>query len=104
MHVPITDNLAFALRYLRRLRRVRTLWIDALCIYQRNLIERAQQVLIKGEIYSRAHRVLVWLGRGPSHPGVEPVVEESLSMPYGDNVYAELDFAVRDTVPAWWDR
>lgn len=104
MHVPITDNLAYALRHLRRLRRVRTLCIDALCVYQRNLIERAQQVLIMGEIYSRAHRVLVWLGTGPLHTGVELVFEQSPSMSYADDVYAELDFAVRNTAPAWWDR
>lgn len=58
-YVPITDNLASALRHLRRRDRVRILWIDAICIDQQNLTERAQQVSIMGDIYSQADFVLV---------------------------------------------
>ncbi len=39
------------------------LWIDAVCIDQRNLEERAQQVALMHEIYSRASKVIVWLGK-----------------------------------------
>ena len=59
---PITDNLAKALRRLRRLNEIRVLWIDALCINQDDMTERSQQVQMMGSIYSRANRVLVWLG------------------------------------------
>ncbi|OAF99172.1 HET-domain-containing protein, partial [Paraphaeosphaeria sporulosa] len=38
------------------------IWIDALCIDQRNLKERLHQVAIMGDIYSSATHVLVWLG------------------------------------------
>jgi len=38
------------------------LWIDAICIDQNNLAERASQVAMMGDIYSRAERVIVWLG------------------------------------------
>lgn len=38
------------------------MWIDALCIDQRNVEERNQQVRQKDQIYSRAAGVLVWLG------------------------------------------
>ncbi|KAH7240303.1 heterokaryon incompatibility protein-domain-containing protein [Fusarium redolens] len=39
------------------------LWVDAICINQNDLDERAQQVTLMQEIYSRASSVLVWLGR-----------------------------------------
>ena len=42
--LEITDNLYQALRRLRYLRRTRTLWVDALCINQADLSERARQV------------------------------------------------------------
>ncbi|KAM6513796.1 hypothetical protein FALCPG4_015009 [Fusarium falciforme] len=38
------------------------LWIDALCINQNDERERSQQVSMMDEIYSRASRVLIWLG------------------------------------------
>lgn len=40
----------------------RYLWVDALCINQRNDPEREAQVLMMGEIYSRATKVISWLG------------------------------------------
>lgn len=42
----------------------RMLWIDALCINQDDLEERAAQVKIMPQIYDRADEVLVWLGTG----------------------------------------
>lgn len=38
------------------------LWVDAICINQNDLDERAVQVQVMGKIYSQAHRTLVWLG------------------------------------------
>jgi hypothetical protein len=38
------------------------IWIDAICIDQSNLLERNRQVALMGTLYSRASRVLVWLG------------------------------------------
>lgn len=62
---PVGKNLAGALRCLRRLNgpdSSRLLWIDALCINQDDLDERARQVKLMGDIYFRATRVTVWLG------------------------------------------
>lgn len=42
----------------------RIFWIDAICINQDDLEERAAQVKIMSEIYDKAHEVLVWLGEG----------------------------------------
>jgi hypothetical protein len=39
-------------------------WIDAICINQADLDEKAQQVSMMGQIYSRAGLVLAWLGAG----------------------------------------
>ncbi|KAI2621417.1 heterokaryon incompatibility protein-domain-containing protein [Hypomontagnella submonticulosa] len=40
------------------------LWIDTICINQEDLCERNMQVPLMKDIYSKASRVLVWLGDG----------------------------------------
>lgn len=62
----ITPNLYGALMSLRSDSEKRVLWIDSICINQNDLEERSQQVLLMAKIYSRASRVLVYLG--PSTP------------------------------------
>jgi hypothetical protein len=62
INIPVTPNLADALRRIRDKEKDRVLWIDALCIDQNNLEERSQQVAIMQRIYERASGVLVWLG------------------------------------------
>lgn len=57
-------NLYGALERLRLPDKDRVLWIDALCINQSDNKEKTQQVRIMGEIYTRARRVLIWLGNG----------------------------------------
>lgn len=42
-----------------------SIWIDALCIDQRSVLERNHQVQQMGQIYSRASRVLSWMGDDP---------------------------------------
>jgi hypothetical protein len=59
----VTPNLYSALFHLRSPDSQRVLWIDQLCIDQDDLKEPAQQVEMMGEIYSKASRVLIWLGR-----------------------------------------
>ncbi|KAF8848188.1 HET-domain-containing protein [Acephala macrosclerotiorum] len=58
----ITASLATALRHLRRSDEVRTLWVDALCINQEDLGERAQQVQKMRNIFWSSQRVLAWTG------------------------------------------
>ncbi|KAI4259489.1 MAG: hypothetical protein L6R42_004549 [Xanthoria sp. 1 TBL-2021] len=60
--LPVTQNLAVALRYLRSEESTRDIWIDAICVDQQNLGERGHQVELMGDIYQKAKRVLVWLG------------------------------------------
>jgi hypothetical protein len=40
----------------------RVLWVDAVCINQNDFQERNHQVMQMGQIYSKAERVVVWLG------------------------------------------
>ena len=60
--LAVTQNLAVALPYLRYEDKVRTLWIDAICINQQDLGERSRQVKRMAEIFGLADRVVVWLG------------------------------------------
>ncbi|KAI1407649.1 heterokaryon incompatibility protein-domain-containing protein [Hypoxylon sp. FL1857] len=63
----VTTNLEAALRVLRLKNKKRLIWIDAICINQTSIQERNQEVRRMREIYSRAERVIVWLG-----PELEP--------------------------------
>ena len=58
----ISSNLEIALRHLRSNEVPRVLWIDALCINQQDLDEKANQVQLTNRIYSSAKKVLIWLG------------------------------------------
>ncbi|KAH8811281.1 heterokaryon incompatibility protein-domain-containing protein [Xylogone sp. PMI_703] len=60
--LPVTVNLSSALRYLRHSKNPRSLWIDAICINQKDLQERQSQVQMMADIYQSANRVIVWLG------------------------------------------
>ena len=59
----VTVNLESALRNLRPTDRPCTLWVDAVCINQRNVSERNKQVSLMDQIYTRATHVVVWLGQ-----------------------------------------
>ncbi|VUC35364.1 unnamed protein product [Clonostachys rosea] len=60
--MSIGINLECALKHLRFPDRVRTLWVDAVCINQNNISERDEQVKRMATIYKEATRVVVWLG------------------------------------------
>ena len=70
-------NLHDALSHLwhadESLMQYRYLWVDAICINQQDNTERKAQVLMMGEIYSKAQKVIAWLGNAlPStHQAVE---------------------------------
>ncbi|KAB5513112.1 heterokaryon incompatibility protein-domain-containing protein [Coniochaeta sp. 2T2.1] len=62
--IGISKNLSACLKHIRLADAARILWIDVICINQEDLEERASQVGIMGEIYSKAEKVLIWLGEG----------------------------------------
>jgi hypothetical protein len=57
----VIENLEVALRHIRQRSQVGALWIDALCINQRDDVERSQQVSLMGEMYQNCEVDLVWL-------------------------------------------
>ncbi|KAI1753538.1 heterokaryon incompatibility protein-domain-containing protein [Xylaria castorea] len=64
--ISITQNLGHALLALRHPTLIRPLWIDAICINQQDIDERARQVVYMKLVYQYASRVIVWLG--PENP------------------------------------
>lgn len=62
--LPVTVNLFGALRHLRDCYVERLLWVDAICINQREdgMKEKEQQIQMMWNIYCLANRVIVWLG------------------------------------------
>ncbi len=58
----LLPNLASALRHLRCKNETVSLWADAVCINQTDTAEKTTQLLLMGDIYRKAERVLIWLG------------------------------------------
>jgi hypothetical protein len=87
---PITISLEKALRYMRLEHETRLLWVDAICINQRNIHERTTQVNMMKDIYSRASTVRVWIDcHIPPHDkalqNLQNLSEHSNSECLGDN-------------------
>jgi hypothetical protein len=57
-----TKNCLSMLRFLRPCRGIRMVWIDAVCINQRNTEERGAQVAKMRQIYEACSRVVLYLG------------------------------------------
>jgi hypothetical protein len=69
-YLEIGENLYGALLRLRGTEGRRTLWIDALCIDQRNLSERSLQVRRMGDVFGEARSVIIWLGEAADDSGL----------------------------------
>jgi hypothetical protein len=63
MNFRIGHNLHLALRHLRSPTHPLNIWVDALCINQADNAERNHQVSLMAFIYTRAKKVVAWLGR-----------------------------------------
>ncbi|EHK50906.1 hypothetical protein TRIATDRAFT_2771, partial [Trichoderma atroviride IMI 206040] len=62
---PVTKNARSAIQRLRLTEgQSRYLWVDAICIDQKNIAEKSSQVAMMAEIYQKATRVNIWLGDG----------------------------------------
>lgn len=61
-------NLYSALLHLRRADVSLSLFVDAVCIHQEDLVEKGQQVQLMGSIFKHCTRVYVWLGAAPIVP------------------------------------
>ena len=61
--IQATPNCESALRRLRLRDKIRKIWVDAICIDQGSLDEKAHQVGMMGRIFGAAGAVRIWLGR-----------------------------------------
>lgn len=84
------------------------LWIDAVCINQKDLDERNEQVLQMRDVYTKADLVIVWLGMQQSHdelaflltrhpdllvvPGFRMALLRMLNKPYFTRVWVRALF------------
>ena len=76
----IWGNLSSCLYHLRDALISKKLWVDAICIAQHDLIEKAQQVEMMGQVFGHAEQVLAWLGDHDSDS--EMIFSSSLSSPW----------------------
>lgn len=60
--LPVTANLYSALQRFRENSQVCTIWVDAICIDQENILERNQQVQNMRRVYASASQAVIWLG------------------------------------------
>ncbi|KAI8261398.1 Heterokaryon incompatibility protein 6, OR allele [Colletotrichum sp. SAR 10_98] len=97
--LPIKPNLEDALRSLRFPNQARRLWVDALCIDQSNLDERARQVQYMRLVYKHAARVVVWLGLKTSgtHEALQAAERIARLREYTDPARSGADSAPPDS-------
>lgn len=82
--LSISRNLCNAMPYLRHPDNVRRLWIDAICINQIDLEERASQVQRMHSIFKNAQRTVLWMGVDPgcAQPTFDKLLQISSSWQY----------------------
>jgi hypothetical protein len=64
--IPITSNCYSALRHLCTINGSFSIWIDVICINQKDQEDKNQQIGLMGDIYSQAKVTYIWLGNGTS--------------------------------------
>ncbi|RYP06079.1 hypothetical protein DL764_003369 [Monosporascus ibericus] len=71
--LPVATHLYSALRHIRLPSQPRNLWVDAICVNQRDNEERGHHVRLMRKIYPKAKQLLIWLGEGDSgsHQGID---------------------------------
>lgn len=89
----VTKNLYQALHFLRRQQVVQYIWVDALCINQRDVDERKSQVRMMEDIYAKAKEVCVFLDdygepEYPCQPSIGLEFAELITQ-YGDERYPD---------------
>lgn len=112
IRMRVTANLEAALRELRSHSRIQQgfrLWIDALCINQEDLKERAHQVTRMKDIYASAWNIAIWLGPEADDSDLAMTAMQYLSLRSKDldplrNVYHRVDKAIVDFKPIFYWR
>lgn len=122
LSVKVITNLHAALRDIRSETSNKTLWVDAICINQDDILERNSQVMKMRDIYQKASRVAIWLGSESTNSpkalkfvaefgyrldhtnstaDVEKLIQNTFKLPRYEKSWAALSNVV--TRP-WWTR
>ena len=100
--IEVQLDLAGAIRQLRHTDRIRTLWIDVICIDQNDKSEKVAQAKRIGRVYALASAVIVWLGHG----GDSAVLGLETLAKFGGEIQHTMDdfcFATpQATYPEWF--
>jgi hypothetical protein len=72
-YLAVQSNLYQALWHIRHPVESRIMWIDAICINQRDVFERNHQVAQMTKIYTQAEKLLIWLGIEGHETAVEVI-------------------------------
>jgi hypothetical protein len=91
---------SFALRRLREARES-PLWIDAICINQKDNAEKATQIPLMGDIYSQTEQVIIWLGYSEAERAADDEAKEKLAFGLledlaNNNIFSESGDEVYD--------
>lgn len=70
--IPVTKSLHSALLHIRK-QESTVLWVDAVCINQKDEKEKSRQVQMMRDIYRHARNVIVWLG--PADPRTDEAMD-----------------------------
>jgi hypothetical protein len=108
--ISVTYNLFCALRRLAAIKDGSSaqvgdsgIWIDQLCINQKNLPERNQQVAMMDRIYGQARTVTAWLGEADSHtnPALQ-LLEIFSETPISEHLSADTTSLILETPSDQW--
>lgn len=91
----ITPHLGLALRLLRSECTSAYIWVDAICINQRDLGEKAAQIPLMAQIFNHAREVVIWLGEN-----VMPTFTSLLSLCGRANTWWTRLWVVQETLYA----
>jgi hypothetical protein len=97
--LEVMPNLRDGLRKLRCKTHSRTIWADAVCINQRDMDERSEQVNKMLSIYRGARRVLVWLG--PDENGYAAMAVHAMEEIMRASSRKGESLATTKRAPAW---
>ena len=89
----VGHNLHLALLHLRSPTYPITVWADAVCINQADIAERNQQLSLMSFVYTRAMRVVAWLGTKEYSSKVDALRSMSIEWKFGQTQHFAADIA-----------
>ncbi|PMD64882.1 HET-domain-containing protein, partial [Hyaloscypha bicolor E] len=103
--LEIGNNLATFLQSARgKQAESRQIWIDAICINQKDVYERNAQVLRMRRIYQKANQVVIWLGPASNRGDDAVRFLKLVNLTKNNDLSAEWKAMASFLVRAWWNR